>query len=297
MPQVGDGPPAGVGDGGQGLVEAVGRGGQVARRLGLHDHRRHVVGHDVVELAGDAGAFGGAGGLGDVAAAFGLGGPGGAQPRPDAPRERQRQVEHHEPVDALARAEPVERDRQRHVRRRRARTSGGAPVAFQMGRRAQQRDGQRGARERVVAAELVDGEAERHQGEADGRPPPAYGEREALQGDRHDGQRVEGAGRQVAELRPVAAEGRQQRQREQHQREREIPDRDRQSPPQIRNPPEIVHAESVTAAAGPAGRRGKNVRSHGSPFGTARPRRPPAITGGGGEAAPGRHVRRSRPAR
>ncbi len=55
-------------------VEAVGRGGQVAGRLGLHHHRRHVVGHDVVQLTGDAGAFGGAGGLGDVPAALGLGG-------------------------------------------------------------------------------------------------------------------------------------------------------------------------------------------------------------------------------
>ena len=104
--QVGDRPPAGVGDGGQRLVQAVGRRGQVPRGLGLHDHRRHMVGDHVVELAGDAGALGGAGVLGDAAAQLGLRGPGGAQPRPGAPDQGQRQVERRELAHRLPRAEP-----------------------------------------------------------------------------------------------------------------------------------------------------------------------------------------------
>lgn len=80
VPQIRDGPAAGVGDGGQALVEAIGDGGQIAGRLGLYDHRRHVVGHHVVEFAGDAGAFGGASVLGDAAAALGLQGPGVTNP-------------------------------------------------------------------------------------------------------------------------------------------------------------------------------------------------------------------------
>jgi hypothetical protein len=128
--QVGEGLSAGVGDGGQGLVEAIGRGRQIACRLGLHDHRRHVVGHDVVELAGEPGAFGGAGVLGDPAAAFGLRDPVGTQPRPDTPREGHGQVEHHVLGRRLARAEHVERGRERHIRRG-GHERGGAPAPFQ----------------------------------------------------------------------------------------------------------------------------------------------------------------------
>ncbi|GAA4497848.1 hypothetical protein GCM10023191_041980 [Actinoallomurus oryzae] len=115
VPQVGDGAPAGVGDGGQGRVEAVGCGGQVARGLGLDDHGRDVVGDDVVEFAGDAGAFGGEGGLGDTAPALGLGGPGRAQPGPDPPHHDQRDIEQRESLHLLGPAEPMKLHRQRHV--------------------------------------------------------------------------------------------------------------------------------------------------------------------------------------
>jgi hypothetical protein len=91
---------------------------------------------------------------------------------------------------------------------------------FQIGARADERDGQGGARERVVGADLGEGEAERHQGEADGRPPPAHGEREAFQGDHHDGERVEGADRQVADLRPLAVQRRDEGHGDHQQRER-----------------------------------------------------------------------------
>lgn len=108
LPQVADGPAASAGDRGQGLVQLVRGARQVARRLGLHDHRRHVVGDDVVQLPGDARALRRTGGGLDMAAAFRLGGPVLAQPRPDSPRERQQQVEGGEPGDALTGAEPVE---------------------------------------------------------------------------------------------------------------------------------------------------------------------------------------------
>lgn len=74
----------------------------------------------------------------------------------------------------------------------------------------------------VVAAELVEGEADRHHDEAEDGPPPASGEREALEGDRRDGQGVEGAGRQAAELRAVVVVD--QRGGEQDRCEQGIPD-------------------------------------------------------------------------
>ncbi|RPE43499.1 hypothetical protein EDD90_6702 [Streptomyces sp. Ag109_O5-1] len=170
MAQVGDGPSAGVTDRGQGLVQPFGRGGQIPCRLGLHHHRRHMVGHHVVQLAGDPGAFGDAGVLGDPPPVFGLRVPVGTQPCPGAPGEDQHRIERHEPGDRLAaRPQPVQRDRPRHIGRG-EHERGGPPVPFQMGPGADQREGQRGARDRVVAAQLVDGEAGRHQGQTDRRP-------------------------------------------------------------------------------------------------------------------------------
>lgn len=168
---------AGVGDGRQALVEAFGCGGQIAGGLGLYDHRRHMVGDDVVEFAGDAGPLGGAGVLGDAAAAFGLRGAGGAEPGSHAPGEGHRDVEHHVLAGWFAGADRVERDGQRDVRGGEG-DRGGAPVVFQLGGHADQADGQGDARERVVAAELVEREAGRDQGEAEDRPPmrrPASG--------------------------------------------------------------------------------------------------------------------------
>lgn len=215
---------AGVRDGREALVEALGCGGQITCRLRLDDHRRHMVGHDVVEFTGDAGALGGTGVLRDAAATLGLGGPAFAEPCPDAPGECHGQVEHHVLAGRLARSDLVERDDERNVRRGEG-EGGGAPVVFELGRHADQGDGQRGARECVVAAELVEGEADRDQGETDDRPPLAPGQREALEGDGDDGQGVEGAVRQVPDHGAVILHGKQERSGEDQQRERPVPER------------------------------------------------------------------------
>jgi hypothetical protein len=244
--QVGDGPPARVGDRGQGRVELVGRGGQVAGRLGLDHHRRHVVGHDVVEFAGDAGAFGGTGVLRDAAPPLGVGHSGGPPPRPDAPGEHQHQVDQHEPAHALARAEPVEPDRQRDVGHREP-DHRGAAVPFETSARRDQRDRQGGAGERVVGADLVDEEAGRHHGEAGDRPRAADRERQRLQQHGHDGQGVERAGRQVADLGAVALKRRQQRSDDEQHRPRRIPDRDVEPPPPVRDAPKVDHWASLAS--------------------------------------------------
>nr|BFE74576.1 hypothetical protein GCM10020092_078770 [Actinoplanes digitatis] len=158
---------AGVGDRGKGLVEPVWRGGQVPCRLGLNHHRRHVVGHDVVQLAGDPGTFRVAGALGQPQPPLRLGRTGLAQPGPGAPGNGHYQEERREPGNTLARSEPVEGEGEHHVRRA-GQQQDQPTVTFHIGAGAQQRDGQRGARDGVIAAKLVDHEAERHQGEADG---------------------------------------------------------------------------------------------------------------------------------
>lgn len=109
-----------------------------------------MVGHDVVQLPGDAGAFSDTSGLRHMAAALRLGGPGQPKPDPDSPGEGQHQIERDESGDSLGRAEPVECDRQQHVRCG-PDNRDGAPVPFQMSARAQQRDGQGNARDRVIA--------------------------------------------------------------------------------------------------------------------------------------------------
>ncbi|MEU0315773.1 hypothetical protein [Nocardioides sp. NPDC006273] len=115
--------------------------------------------HDVMQLAGDPGAFRGAGLLGDPEAPFGLGGPGGAQPGAGGPHEGQHQVERQVPDRPLGPAEQVERERQQHVGTREEDRDRAATV-FQVGTRAQQRDDEPGPRQRVVAPELVEDEAE-----------------------------------------------------------------------------------------------------------------------------------------
>lgn len=81
--EVADRPSARVGDRVQRLVETSRGACQVPGSLRLHDHRRHVVLHDVVQLAGEPRAFRGT--------SF-LGYPGGAQPGADGSHEDQRRV-------------------------------------------------------------------------------------------------------------------------------------------------------------------------------------------------------------
>ncbi len=254
MPQVGGGLPAGVADGGQGPVEALGVAGQVPRGLGLHDHGRHVVGDDVVELAGDAGALGGAGGLGDVAAAVGLGGAGGPQPGADGPGGGGQEVEQDEPVHALLGPEADERDRGSGVDAGQD-GHGGPAVVAEVGARADERERERGPGDRVVGAEGRDQEAQRDQGEAGGGPLAAHGQREALEGDHHDRHGAEGARGQVADLRLVAAEHRQERGDGEEQPEGEVPDRDVEPPPPLREPPKVHHRGSLATASARAARR------------------------------------------
>lgn len=178
----------------------------------------------------------------------------GPQPAADDPHDGEREEEEDVLVRRLVRAAPVDRDRQRDVRHHGG-DHGGAAVAFQVGARADQRDGEREGREGVVAAELVDGEAERHQREAEGRPPAADDEREAFEGDRDDGEGVVGLARHAVEPRPAAPERGHQGEGEQQQGKREIPDRDVVAPPQVRDPPELDHWASVAVGAGAADRR------------------------------------------
>ncbi|GIH21504.1 hypothetical protein Raf01_96760 [Rugosimonospora africana] len=114
-------------------------------------------------------------------------------------------------------------------------------MTLQVGTRAQQREGQCGARDDAVAAQFGGDEAERHQGETGGRPPPAHSERKGLKADEDNGQRVKRACREVPDLSLVAAQHRQERRDDQQQREREIPDRDVTPPPQTGHPPEVDH--------------------------------------------------------
>jgi hypothetical protein len=99
----------------------------------------------------------------------------------------------------------------------------------------------------VVAVELVDREADRHEGETHDRQASAHDQRKAFEVDHRDGERVHRAGRHATDARPVTVEAWHQREHRERQRHRNIPDGDVEPLPPLPDPPEVDHTTSVAA--------------------------------------------------